>query len=248
VKPAGLICAGGVGRSFLSRMPSVLASIGPVKAGSLRVARRMANTLRAGHAVEHYEALRDCRLIWICVPEEALDGILPNVSNKMIAICDSARDADALRTGSARVATVNVVEPDERVFAAEGHADVMREIRRTAVRERRKLIELAPGSKALFLAGMNLAGYLMLPGFAAAVESLRAAGFGRAEAASVAESAGVRALRAYAKGGRKSWSPKASGELRRAVARDLDGLGSREPKIAGLYAASIDQALKFFEG
>src|SRR5262245_35556979 len=174
-------------------MPALLAGIGTVKAGSLRVARRMANTLRAGHAVEDYAELGGCGLIWIAVPEASLDAVRRelqdriNISNKMIAICDSARDAGALRIGAARVATLNAVQPEERVLVVEGHSETVREIRRVSLRDGRKVVELAPRSKALFLAGLHLAEYLALPCFAAAVESLRAAGFSRAEATSLVE-------------------------------------------------------------
>jgi len=59
-KLAGLVGAGGVGRSFLARMPALLERIGPVKGASLRVSRRIANGLRAGTGVT------DPRLAVLC--------------------------------------------------------------------------------------------------------------------------------------------------------------------------------------
>ena len=44
----GLVCAGGVSRSFLAGLPTLLSTFGPVVASSLRVARRMSNLLKAG--------------------------------------------------------------------------------------------------------------------------------------------------------------------------------------------------------
>ena len=47
-RATGLICAGGVSGSILARLPSVLAAVGPVLSSSQRIARRTANSLRAG--------------------------------------------------------------------------------------------------------------------------------------------------------------------------------------------------------
>ena len=56
-KLAGLVGAGGVGRSFLARMPALLERLGPVKGTSLRVSRRIANGLKTGTGVRDYTAL-----------------------------------------------------------------------------------------------------------------------------------------------------------------------------------------------
>ena len=71
----GLIGAGGVNRSFLARMPVLLGHLGPIKAASFRVARRIANTLHAGRAATGYADLEQCDLIWIAVPDAALDRV-----------------------------------------------------------------------------------------------------------------------------------------------------------------------------
>ena len=73
---SGLVGAGGVTRSFLARMPKSLATLGPIKAASFRVARRLSNTLRAGYAVSDYAALQPCTLIWLAVPDPMLDRVV----------------------------------------------------------------------------------------------------------------------------------------------------------------------------
>ncbi len=188
---AGLVMAGGVHPSFISRMPVLLRTLGPVKAASLRVARRIANSLKAGFGVTEYAALKPCSLIWLAVPDAMLDKIAHDLAEqtslegKMIVVCGSSRESTwpgPLRAGSARVASLNAIElSDERTFVAEGDAKVIRELRRLAIAEKRKLIELQPGSKPLYFAGSHLATHLILPWIAAAVESLRAAGFTRTE-------------------------------------------------------------------
>ena len=77
MKPSktGLVSAGGVSKLFIARMPVLLRNIGPVKATTFRVARRISNLLRAGRPVEDYAGLNGCDLVWIAVPEAALDRI-----------------------------------------------------------------------------------------------------------------------------------------------------------------------------
>src|SRR5258708_35813715 len=95
----GLIGAGGVNRSFLSRMPVLLGGIGPVKAASFRVARRISNTLRAGKAVKSYAAMAPCHLIWIAVPDAGLDRVSRDLATaiplagKVVALCGSTQDS-----------------------------------------------------------------------------------------------------------------------------------------------------------
>lgn len=250
-----LVCAGGVGQSFVARMPGLLRSVGPLKASSLRVARRIANSLHAGCPVEAYSALDDVGLIWIAVPEAALERIAREIASQvaiggaMIVLCATRRDslwAGALRSCGARVATLDAVEPDERALVAEGHASVLKELRRVAAADGRKLIEIQPGSKARYLAGVRLASNLPLPYFAAAVESLRATGFSRADAARVVEGLGTRTLHAYGKAGRKAWSRATAADLRQSLKRDLDFIRPVDPPLAELYRDGIEQALRYF--
>lgn len=246
----GLVCAGGVGRSFLARMPVLLAALGPVKAESFRVARRMSNTLRAGFAVPDYPAFEPCYLIWIFVPDAMLDDVLRDMAARtpldrtMVVVCGSAREARSVAAGRGRLASLNVVEESkERTFVAEGHPDALRELRRLADAEGRKLIEIRPERKALYLAGVNLAARLILPWIAAAVESLRAAGFSRSEAARTVEALGEHSLRAYGRAGRKAWNPAASIELRAAAKRDLETIRLLDPSLAEQYAEGIKRYL-----
>ncbi len=253
----GLVQAGGVNRSFVARMPVLLGGLGPVKAASFRVARRIVNSLRAGFAVTDYSELDSCGLIWLDVPDEMLDRVIEEMvakvflDGKMVVLCGSARDSlspGPLRGGRARVASFTVAEESgDRVFIGEGHPEVMRELHRLAAAEKRKLIELRPGTKALYYSGVHLAAQLVLPWIAAAVESLRAAGFSRVEATRAVEAIGTRALHGYTRAGRKAWKPGAAPELRRALACDIGAIRSVNPRLAALYADGIEQALGYFE-
>lgn len=103
------------------------------------------------------------------------------------------------------------------------------------------MIEIQPGSKTRYLAGVHLASNLALPYFAAAVETLRASGFSRREAARIVETLGTRSLRAYTKAGRKAWNGATASDLRQSLEHDLD------PPLAALYRDGIEQALRYFE-
>src|SRR5262245_41166305 len=93
-KTAGLVGAGGVGRSFVARMPALLAHVGPVKGASLHVSRRIANSLRAGTGVGAYSKLAGCELLIVAIPESSIDQESRNlaaeipVAGKMVVLCD----------------------------------------------------------------------------------------------------------------------------------------------------------------
>ena len=259
----GLVAAGGVARSFLSRMPLVLSRLGPVISiasspdARYRLARRMVNSLGGGLAVADYQDLSACELIWISVPEPLLERAAAelasgaNLRGTFVIICESARDSlwpSPLRTASARVASINPVEETrERIFIAEGDPEAVRMLRRITTDQGRKLIEIHSAAKGLYNAGIHMANHLLLPCFAAAVDSLRAAGLSRADATNLAHSLSARALRSYQKAGRKAWSPVAAPRLRASMAADFETIQAVSPKIAALYAQAIEQALNYLE-
>ena len=255
-KTAGLVGAGGVNRSFLARMPALLESLGPVKGSSLRVSRRIANGFRTGAGVTDYAALQGCELIWMFVPENTLDRITAELAaklrleGKMVVVCEVMRDSlrtGPLRTASARVATLNCIpESGERTFVAEGHPAVVTELRKLLALDGRKLIELRPAAKILYLSGVHLGAHLLMPWIAGAVESLRAAGFSRSEAADTVQTLGTRALRAYVKAGIKAWNPAEAESLHRAIEADMETIRLADQWLAALYSDSMKRLPQAF--
>ncbi len=252
----GLVCAGGVNQSFLARTPALLARLGPIKASSYRVARQIANTLRAGQAASHYSVLEACPVIWIFLPEGGLDRTLRDLvaqaalNRTMVVLCDCARDSLALgplRATGARVASMNAVPGSrERIFVAEGHRDTLRVLRTLLAEDKRKLIELRPGTKPLFFAGVHVGAPLLLPWISGGMACLRAAGFTRSEAATVGEFLGNHALRSYVRAGAKAWNRQTAATLRRALENDLPSIRSSNPRLAALYEQGIRLALDAF--
>lgn len=257
-KLAGLVCAGGANRSFLARMPALLGQIGPVVGTSLRVSRRIANGLKAGTGVASFEPLASCAWIWFAVPEASLEELSAQLAaairleGKTIVLCDAMRDSllpSPLRTSGARVATLNAIpETNERLFVAEGHVEALTELRKLLALEHRKLIELGPATKPLYLCGVHLAADLLLPVIAGSVESLRAAGFSREEAIRAVEAIGSRTLRSYGKAGLKAWKAANAQRLHRALVEEMDALRLTDPRLESLCLAGFASAMSFFAG
>jgi predicted short-subunit dehydrogenase-like oxidoreductase (DUF2520 family) len=253
----GLVCTGSATRSFVARLPSLLARLGPVKASTFRIARQISHSLRAGQAASHYSALEPCPMIWFAVPDSSLDRMLRDFAAQtplhqpMVVLCESARPSSVpapLAGIGARVVWLHPVpESRERLFVAEGHPDLLRVLQRLLAEDGRKLIELKPGGRPLFFAGIHFASALLLPWFAGAIETLRASGLTRAEAAAVCENLGVRTLRHYAKAGDRAWSPKIAPALRHVLEQDLEPMRRLNPRRAELYEKGIRAALQKFD-
>src|SRR5437660_9487619 len=84
----GLIAAGKLTDSPLVRMWALRERLGPVKASSMRVASRIANSLRAGHPVGDYEKFEGCGLILISVPDALLPKIVAELSTQPLTWAD----------------------------------------------------------------------------------------------------------------------------------------------------------------
>lgn len=253
----GLIAAGGVSQSFLARLPSFLARLGPVRGTSYHVSRRIALSIRHGYAASHYSMLEPCSVIWISVPEPSLDRIVTDlvaqtpIHRTMVVLVGVTRDSrlpGPLLKAGARVATLNALEGSgERNFVAEGHRDTLRVLHRLFSEDKRKVIELVPSAKPFYFAGARLSSNLLLPLISAAVESFRMAGFTQTDALAVAGSLSIQAAYTYEKSGRKAWTHRLSAEIRHALLHEVEPLRATDPRLAEAYAEGLRQALAYFE-
>jgi predicted short-subunit dehydrogenase-like oxidoreductase (DUF2520 family) len=253
----GLVSAGGMTRSFLIRLAALSARLGPIKATTVQAARIVANLLKAGYPISHYSALEFCDLIWVAVPDSALDKVLQEmvaqmpVHRTMLVVCGSARESATLaplkKTG-ARIASLNAVdESRESLFVGEGHPDTLRAVKAMLAVDKRKMIEMPGSAKPLFLAGTHLATHLLLPWIDASVECLRSAGFERSDAIQVSQALVRRIVMNYGKTGRKAWNAGTGARLRRVLERDLETLAATDRNLASLYFEGIRLAAEHFE-
>jgi predicted short-subunit dehydrogenase-like oxidoreductase (DUF2520 family) len=258
MKGIGLVGQGAVGFSYLVRLPSFVRQLSVVKGTNHRTSSRLRNTLRAGRWVNDYAALDDLKMIWIAVGEEALDGILSELAgaviltNRMVVICDTVRDSlsfPALNQANARVATLFLMpEASERIFIAEGNEVTLKELRRMMAADKRKLIELRPGTKALYVSGLHLSAHLLMPWLGAAVESFRFAGLSRSEATLAMQAIGGASLRAYIRAGEKALNLPDAQRMQTAVDKEREAIRKVNPRLAEFYDGDAGKWLRYVGG
>jgi hypothetical protein len=253
----GLVASGSAAKVFLQRLPSLHAKLGPVKSVSWGVARRLVLSLRHGFAIPNYSALEFCPVIWVAVPKADLDATLhalaaqTSLRKAMVVICESERDSHEfpfLEAGGAKVATLNSVD-DGRTspFVAEGNSEALRFLGKLLQADRRKLIELAPGAKASYFAGIHLVTELLRVSFTSSLRCLQAAGLPRNEAVDLVTNLSVRSLKAHARAGTKPWSRSQLEELRHALDHRTVALRETHPLDSAVYANALRLALDYFE-
>lgn len=254
-RPIALLCAGGISHSWIAQLPRLIEKLGPVKAPTLGVARKIVNSLRHGWPVEHAAEFQDASYIFVAVPAEYLPSTLDELaasglkwSGKTLVILDTDMDCQDLGTFTLRqaaVATVNRLEgfSDLRLMI-QSDTRTAKALRKLA--ESYRVVELRPGAKGLFLAGMTFAGSIAAPLLAACMEALTRAGFTTSQAATVAEHSMTRARRAFHKAGRKGWQgPLATGDMR-AIRRQWESLRRTDGHLADYFLESATSSLEYF--
>src|SRR6476620_4493148 len=100
----GLIIEGNATHSDILRMPSIVQELGPVKSGSIRVARRHSNQIRAGYPVADYRELHSANLILLKVSDSSVARVVDELCASDLpmkgvgfALCESWLPSDALQ-------------------------------------------------------------------------------------------------------------------------------------------------------
>ena len=193
--------------------------------------RRIANGLRAGTGVADYAPLEKCEPIWMAVPEHRwitsawswrarfrCKGKPWSCATSCETAFGPARYEPRGRAWWRLIASRN---RNERFFVAEGFPESVAELRRLLTLERRKLIELRPAAKPLYLSGTHLSAHLLLPWIAGAVESCaRRDSRGRKPRASSKYSA-RRPCGRTRKRGPKAWKRASAERLHRAIDNEI---------------------------
>lgn len=209
-KPLGLIGAGDVVRSCLGRLPDFRERLGPVKANSLRVARRIVNALRTGHAVTGFASLAPCSMILVAVGDKALDGVLRQLAasdldlkHRLIVICETFFEPPAITSLSRRGAKVAGMLDLYEHFIFEGDQAAIRGFKRELLDPTTRSIILERGARQEFLAGLSIAASTARVAGAAGAK-LRASGLSPGQSRVLVERTAADALRAWARSGQKA--------------------------------------------
>ena len=250
-RPVALLAAGSVTKSLLLRNASVAAVIGPVKSTSLRVASRLVNALRAGHAVDTFEEFEECRLILAVAPPELLESLLADLraasglrlANKCLVTAGAEASGEPTRVAIRAARVREAPGFDGRWFVADGNREAAVELRRVLGRSARFTI-LPPGAEPAWDAAHTLMNRGFLALMSAADDCLRAAALPPADADALIDRALGRTGRAWTRAKRKGW-PGTLSETE--LDRETNALTSADPALARWYRAAVTEAELYME-
>lgn len=253
----GLVAAGRITQSFLPRLPCLRERLGPVKSTSMRLASRIVNGLRAGHAAHSVEALARSKAVLVFVPDSRLAAAVEELTllghhwrGKAAILCGSQLDSRPLaplaRLGAAACSLNPIEGSGDRLFVAEGDRAAIRHARQLIGEPHGRLLTIHRDRKALYQAGLGFATSLFTPLIAAAVETLHAGGLPTHQAMTVAESQFQRSLRNYLKSGRRGWEGPLAGRDPESIRRQVEALFGASPLLAAYFYENAVIALRLF--
>src|SRR5436305_13989009 len=112
----GLIIEGNSTHSEILRMPGILQELGPVKSGSIRVARRHSNQIRAGYPVADYRELHSANLIFLKLSDSSVARVVDELCASDLpmkgvgfALCESWLQSEALQSLANKGASVSTI-------------------------------------------------------------------------------------------------------------------------------------------
>ena len=229
--------------------------LGPIKGVSYSTGRKLALSVGAGFAVPHYAALEACPVIWVMVPEASLDGVLSSLAEQtvldktIVVICATLREShDFALLKGARLATLDLIDDSHASgFVAEGHREAVGMLRTLMRQEQRQFLEIRSGSKAAYLASIQLMTHLTRALFTSAINCLQVTGLSRPNAVDMVTSLVTRSVKSHRRVGAKPWSASERKELRHGLEQRLQELRDLCPLESEVYASAVVLALEYFE-
>ncbi len=254
----GLVVEGNATSSLVLRLSGLMEDLGPVKAGSLRVARRLSNYLRAGYAVGTYEELQSARLVFLRIPDAAAPRIVDELcaselplKDMSFVLCESCSSKNILAPLQARGASTATLLPVQTLrrswFVLEGQLTAVRQVKRLLEHSNARVFELRQGTRALYFAAQLLATALPVPLLITAQQALRAAGIAGNHLHDLLEEMSLEMFRSFANGvrpvlpaGRTGCSPETCREY-------FDELRSHYPQISSVLCEQVALAMRHKE-
>lgn len=217
--------------------------LGPVKAQTYRQASRIANALRAGHAVQSCDEFSRCHVVLIHTSEDGLAGVLGEMvsarldwTGKAALTCCGPFDSEVLSelaSKGAAVGSIAVVDgPGELRFLVEGDRLAVRQAKALVEGGGGRILEIRRSAQQACAAGASFASWLLTPLIHASMECFREAGLTPGRAGPIVERIMEGSLRAYLKGGRRAWKEPLSEEQRHGVLQQLESLRASNPELA----------------
>jgi predicted short-subunit dehydrogenase-like oxidoreductase (DUF2520 family) len=231
----GLIVEGNSTSSAILRLSSVCSQLGPVKAGSLQVARRVSNFLRSGYGVNTYDELAGSRIILIRVPDASVPKVVAELCESELdlsqfgfVLCETWMQTEALQPlkqrGAAIASLVAASETRKKIFAVEGDTALVRQVRRIVESSEVETVEVRAGAKHLLYAATILLTSIPVPVFVCAQQALRESGISGNQLATLLGELAASTL---------------AGFLRGAKGRGLGPLAGCPPETSQLYMARL---------
>ncbi|MGI8741431.1 MAG: hypothetical protein ACR2NN_02455 [Bryobacteraceae bacterium] len=211
----GLVGAGKFADATLFRALALAGGLGPVKAPSLRVASRIANTLRAGHPVPNYAEFEHCSLVLISVPDPVLADIVGELAaqsiawdRKAVVLCSAERGSEELELlglhGPHAGSLCTIPGFEHHWVLLEGDRLVESQIASLIDTRATRLTLIQPSRKPFYLAALACTGSLFVPMLMAAGEALEQSGVSATHASAILEKQIERSTRSFFKAGRKA--------------------------------------------
>jgi predicted short-subunit dehydrogenase-like oxidoreductase (DUF2520 family) len=251
-KSVGLIGAGSLTDSPLTRFWWLAERLGPVKSASYRVASRIANMLQAGHPVKDYAEFESCVLILVCVPEENVSQVVSEMllsgiswRGKAVVLCSTWLDSGVLRDLSSHGALVGSISPipgfDDQRYLVEGDALAIRESKRLVEYRERRVVAIERPLKPFYLAALTSTGSLLFALLHVASEALQHARISPGLSATLLERQITRTLRSLLKGGRRAYPPP------RELPKQLRALCAASPELGNYFEQSCRLASRLMD-
>jgi hypothetical protein len=252
----GLVASGKINPS-LAKLPGLASVLGPVKSSSLRVASRFVNQLRAGRAVGSWAEFSGCTLILMSMPDHEIVAELlaaaaapihwHGVSVVLVGSAFESIDIALLPGKGPSLGTMERMEAHHaNRFAVEGERHAVLAMKRFLRSTGAAAVEIKPGKKPLYRAGLAFAGTLFTPLVEAAVDCMRKSGLSSKDAVEFAEACFLSTLRSYVKAGKQGWQgPVAKRDLD-AVRRLTTALGADNPLLGAYFSQTARMALDVF--
>jgi hypothetical protein len=211
----GVIGAGALSKSLIGQLPRRSRQLGPVVGVSFRVASRMANSLRAGHAARNADELDGIPVILFHAPADQvhslallLEGARIDWKDKSLIFCDCEVPAVLLERFRSLGASTAVARQFGMAgsIMVEGVLPALGHVHRIASELRLHSIEITPGTSDLFAAAVTLATGALTPLVNRTAAFLRATGIRDKEAVRIAVTLFGQTVQEYGHSGKQSWA------------------------------------------